>query len=82
MDIKSILIWCAIGLIAGWLASFLVGGGGLVRYLITGLIGAFVGGFLVKAVGIKINLGNAVVNEVVVAAIGATVVVLIARVLA
>lgn len=82
MDIKSILIWCVIGLVAGWLASFLVGGGGLVRYLITGLIGAFVGGFLVKAVGININLGNAVVNEVVVAAIGATVVVLIARLLA
>lgn len=82
MDIKSILIWCVIGLVAGWLASFLVGGGGLVRYLITGLVGAFVGGFLVKAVGININLGNAVVNEVVVAAIGATVVVLIARVLA
>lgn len=82
MDAKNILIWCVIGLVAGWLASFIVGGGGLVRYLLTGLIGAFVGGFLVKATGININLGNAWVNEIVVAAIGAIVVVVIARILA
>ena len=81
MDARNILIWCVIGLVAGWLASFIVGGGGLVRYLLTGLIGAFVGGFLVKATGININLGNAWVNEIVVAAIGAIVVVLIARIL-
>lgn len=82
MDVQKILIWCVIGLVAGWLASFLVGGGGMVRYMLTGLIGAFVGGFLFRAVGIKVNLGNAWVNEIVVAAAGAVVVVLIARVLA
>ena len=36
------------GLIAGWLAGLLVGGGGLIRNLIVGLIGAFVGGALVN----------------------------------
>lgn len=82
MDVKNILIWCAIGLIAGWLASLLIGGGGLVRYLITGLIGAFVGGFLFNLAGININVGNAFVNQIIVAAVGAIVVVLIARVLA
>ncbi|MBO6509855.1 MAG: GlsB/YeaQ/YmgE family stress response membrane protein [Roseibium sp.] len=82
MDAKSILIWIAIGIIAGWLASVIVGGGGLIRYLITGLIGAFVGGFIFKVAGININLGNSYVNEIVVAAIGAIVVVLIARLLA
>ncbi|MBO6755813.1 MAG: GlsB/YeaQ/YmgE family stress response membrane protein [Roseibium sp.] len=82
MDIKAILIWCVIGILAGWLASFFVGGGGLIRYLLTGLLGAFVGGFLFKMAGININLGNSYVNEVVVAAAGAIVVVLIARVLA
>lgn len=35
------------GLIAGWLAGLLVGGGGLIRNLIVGIIGAFVGGALV-----------------------------------
>ncbi|WP_428525451.1 GlsB/YeaQ/YmgE family stress response membrane protein [Roseibium sp.] len=82
MDVKAILIWVAIGIIAGWLASVIVGGGGLIRYLITGLIGAFVGGFLFKLVGINIDLGNAYVNEIVVAAIGAVVIVLLARLIA
>ena len=82
MDVKNILIWCVIGLIAGWLASLVIGGGGLVRYLITGLIGAFVGGFLFNLAGISVNVGNAFVNQVIVAAIGAVVVVLVARVIA
>lgn len=82
MDVKAILIWIAIGIIAGWLASIVVGGGGLIRYLIIGLIGAFVGGFLFKLAGININLGNAYVNEIVVAAVGAVVVVLLARLIA
>lgn len=37
------------GLVAGWLASLLLGGGGLIRDLFIGVLGAFVGGFLVKA---------------------------------
>lgn len=37
------------GLIAGWLASLLLGGGGLIRDLFIGILGAFVGGFLVNA---------------------------------
>jgi uncharacterized membrane protein YeaQ/YmgE (transglycosylase-associated protein family) len=36
------------GVIAGWLASLLLGGGGLIRDLFIGVLGAFVGGFLVK----------------------------------
>jgi uncharacterized membrane protein YeaQ/YmgE (transglycosylase-associated protein family) len=76
------LVWVAIGIVAGWLASVVVGGGGLIRYLITGLIGAFVGGFLFKAVGINLNLGHPLVNEIVVAAIGAVVIVLLARLIA
>ncbi len=82
MDVKNIVIWCVIGIIAGWLASLVIGGGGLIRYLLTGIIGAFVGGFLFSIAGININLGNVYVNQVVVAAVGAIVVVLIARVLA
>lgn len=37
------------GLIAGWLAGLLLGGGGLIRNLFVGILGAFVGGFLVNA---------------------------------
>ncbi len=56
MDVKAILIWVAIGIIAGWLASVVVGGGGLIRYLVSGLIGAFVGGFLFKLAGINVMI--------------------------
>ncbi len=83
MDVKAILIWVAIGILAGWLASIVLGGsGGLLRYLITGLIGAFVGGFLFNILGVNLNLGNSYVNEVVVAAVGAIVVVVLARLIA
>jgi uncharacterized membrane protein YeaQ/YmgE (transglycosylase-associated protein family) len=82
MDGTAILIWVAIGLIAGWLASLVVGGGGMVRSLIIGLIGAVVGGFLFRFAGIPVDLGNVYVNEIVVAAVGAIVVVLLARLIA
>lgn len=82
MDARSIVIFVVIGLVAGWLASFVVGGGGLVRYIVTGLIGSFVGGFLFGALGIRLGIGNALVEQILVAAVGAIVVVLIARVIA
>ncbi len=38
------------GLVAGWLASVLLGGrGGIIRDIFVGIIGAFVGGALVQA---------------------------------
>lgn len=38
------------GLVAGWLASTLLGGrGGIIRDIFVGIIGAFVGGALVQA---------------------------------
>ena len=59
MNTQQLIIWAVIGIVAGWLASVVVGGGGgLLRYLITGLIGAFVGGFVFSAAGWKLNLGN------------------------
>ena len=52
------------------------------RYLITGLIGAFVGGFVFNAAGWKLNLGNEWIEQVVVAAIGAIIIVILARLIA
>ena len=82
MEWKALAIWAAIGIAAGFLASFVVGGGGLIRYLITGLIGAFAGGFLAKQFNISVNLGSPILDQVVIATIGAIIVVLFARVLA
>ncbi len=70
------------GLIAGWLAGLLLGGGGLIRNLVVGLIGAVVGGYLVAAGLLKLPYDFDVVpygNQIVVSTIGAMLVVLIAR---
>jgi uncharacterized membrane protein YeaQ/YmgE (transglycosylase-associated protein family) len=81
VDAQKLIIWAIIGIVAGWLASVVIGGGaGLLRYLITGLIGAFVGGFVFQAAGWKINLGNEWLEQIVIAFIGAIIVVIIARI--
>ena len=82
MDWKALAIWAVIGIIAGWLASLIVGGGGLIRYLLTGIAGAFVGGFLAKQFSISLNTGSALADEIIIATVGAIIVVLIARILA
>ena len=79
---QGLVIFLLIGLVAGWLASLVVGGGGLIRYAVTGVIGAFVGGFLLDALKVRPFAGNALLNQIVTAAIGAIVVVLLARLIA
>ena len=81
MDTRAIIIWVVIGLVAGWLASFVVGGGGLLKYILWGLVGSFVGGFLAKQFNINLNIGNALIEQIIVATVGAIIVVLIARII-
>jgi uncharacterized membrane protein YeaQ/YmgE (transglycosylase-associated protein family) len=79
---KSIVAWVIIGLIAGWLASIVVGGGGgLIGYIIAGLIGSVVGGFLAQQLKIKLNLGNAFLEQIIVAFVGAVIVLIIAHII-
>lgn len=73
------VIFGLIGLVAGFLASFIVGGGGLIQYLLSGVIGAFVGGYLLSALNINLGIKNALASQIVTATIGAIVVVLVAR---
>lgn len=79
---RDLIIFALIGIVAGFLASLVVGGGGLVRYLVTGIIGAFVGGYLFRVLGINLGIGNPLVSQIVTAAIGAIIVVLLARLIA
>jgi uncharacterized membrane protein YeaQ/YmgE (transglycosylase-associated protein family) len=49
----GIIAWIIIGLVAGWLATQILGGtGGLLYNLAVGLVGAIIGGFLFE----KLNL--------------------------
>ena len=68
-----------IGLIAGWLASLLLGGsGGLVRYLIIGVLGAFLGGYLVPKLGVTLT-ENVHVNAIIMATAGALLILFLAQ---
>ena len=57
MDIQSLLIFLAIGAVAGWLAGLLMRGGGfgLLGNIVVGIIGAVVGGFLFGLVGLSVG---------------------------
>jgi uncharacterized membrane protein YeaQ/YmgE (transglycosylase-associated protein family) len=49
----EILTWLIVGLIAGVLASLVVGGTGygIIGDIVVGIVGAFVGGFIFRAAG-------------------------------
>lgn len=49
MTLENVLLWAVVGLIAGWLASMLVGGGlGVVGDIVVGIVGSFLGGFIFR----------------------------------
>lgn len=79
---RALAVFALIGIVAGWLASILVGGGGLLQYLLSGVIGSFVGGFLLNALGVNLGIKNALAAQIVTATIGAIVVVIAARMIA
>jgi uncharacterized membrane protein YeaQ/YmgE (transglycosylase-associated protein family) len=76
---RELVVFAVIGLVAGFFASIVVGGGGLIQYLVSGVIGAFVGGYLLRALGVNLGIGNALASQIVTSTIGAIVVVLLAR---
>jgi uncharacterized membrane protein YeaQ/YmgE (transglycosylase-associated protein family) len=78
---RELIVFAVIGIAAGFLASIVVGGGGIVQYLISGVIGAFVGGYVLKALGVNLGIANPLVSQIVTATIGAILVVLLARII-
>jgi len=78
MDIIS---WLIVGLIAGFLAKYVVPGegpGGILGDLIIGIIGAFIGGFVFNAFG---HAGTTGLNvwSIIVAFVGAVILLFILR---
>lgn len=82
VNTQQLIIMAVVGIVAGWLASLVVGGGGILRYLITGILGAFVGGWLFNAAGWRLNLGSEIADQIVTSAVGAIILVLLARLIA
>ena len=80
MNTQQLIITAIVGIVAGWLASILVGGpSSLIGYLLTGLIGAFVGNIVLGAAGWKPNLGSELVDSIATSAIGAIIVIILAK---
>ena len=81
-NMRAIVIFLVIGLIAGWLASWIVGGGGLITYLVSGVLGAVVGGYLFSALKINLPIRNVWVSQIITSTVGAIIVVIVARLIA
>jgi uncharacterized membrane protein YeaQ/YmgE (transglycosylase-associated protein family) len=78
---QTVLVVLVIGLVSGWLASLIVGGGGLVRDLVTGLIGSVVGGLILQGFGIVLPIASPLVADIAMSTLGAVVVVVLARII-
>jgi len=81
MSSESLLIILFVGLVAGWLAGQIVRGTGLglLGNIVVGILGAFIGSWLLPQLGII--LGSGILNAIVNATIGAVVLLLIIRLL-
>jgi uncharacterized membrane protein YeaQ/YmgE (transglycosylase-associated protein family) len=79
MTIETILLWVVVGLIAGWLASAVVGGGyGPLGDIVVGVVGAFIGGLIFHRTGAGVPIGG-LPGTIFVAFIGAVVLLLLLR---
>ena len=75
MDAQSLIIVLLLGAAAGWLGGLIFQGGGLglIGNIIVGIIGGFIGYWLLPRLGVHINTGYGWLNYVLTAAIGALV---------
>jgi uncharacterized membrane protein YeaQ/YmgE (transglycosylase-associated protein family) len=76
---QSVLVIIIVGIVAGWLAGRVMEGGGfgLIGDFVVGLVGAFIGDWLLPRLGI--HLGEGIVSQILNAFIGAVVLLLILR---
>lgn len=83
MSLESIVVFIVVGLIAGFLASLVVMGRGRGWFwnLIIGMLGAIIGGWLAGLLHLSINLGAELLNQIVIAFVGAVILLLLWRLL-
>jgi|SRR5690348_11429545 uncharacterized membrane protein YeaQ/YmgE (transglycosylase-associated protein family) len=76
--VTTILIWLLVGLVAGFLASVVMRGGGygIVGDIVVGLVGALLGGFLAGLLGLG---SSGLIGSIIIAFIGACILIAILR---
>ncbi len=79
MSSESLLVILFVGLVAGWLAGHIVRGTGfgIIGDLIVGILGAFIGSWLLPQLGI--HLGAGMISAIINATIGAILLLLVVR---
>jgi len=79
MSNESILMIIVIGGVAGWLAGLIVRGSGygIIGDIIVGLIGAFVGNWIVRAFHLSINFGSLLADRIIISVVGAVLLMLV-----
>jgi uncharacterized membrane protein YeaQ/YmgE (transglycosylase-associated protein family) len=77
----SIIAWIVLGLIAGWLAGMIMRGGGygIIGDIVLGVLGALIGGWITSAVLGRDMVNGFNVETLIVAVIGAIVLIAISR---
>jgi uncharacterized membrane protein YeaQ/YmgE (transglycosylase-associated protein family) len=82
MDIINIIVWIIVGALAGWLASIVMKTNqeqGLIADIIVGIIGAFIGGFVLNLLGIGGAVTGLNIASILTAFIGAVILLAILR---
>ena len=79
MEFGMLVSWVVVGLLAGWLAGFVMKGGGygLIGDLALGLVGSVVGGWIFRALGS--SAGGGLFPTAFVALVGAVIVLVAQR---
>ncbi|TMC40553.1 MAG: GlsB/YeaQ/YmgE family stress response membrane protein [Chloroflexi bacterium] len=81
MTLENVVVYIVVGLIAGFLASRIVlgKGRGWLMDILIGIVGAIVGGWLANQLHIQVNLGPDILNKIIIAFVGAVILLLIWR---
>jgi uncharacterized membrane protein YeaQ/YmgE (transglycosylase-associated protein family) len=78
----GIIAWIILGAIAGFVANLLVGGReGIIGTIILGIVGAVVGGWIASAVFHKGDISGINIESIVIAVLGAILVLFVVRAL-
>jgi uncharacterized membrane protein YeaQ/YmgE (transglycosylase-associated protein family) len=78
---QTFLVWVAIGLIAGWLASAVLEGGlGVVGDIVVGIVGSLVGGYVFRGLHLRVPF-HGLASQIFVAFVGAILLLLVIRLL-
>lgn len=82
LEARDIAVWVVMGLLAGMIADvFVWGSGSLLGYLVAGLVGSVVGGYLARQFNINLRLNSIFLEQMIISVVGAIIVLIVVRVI-